>query len=938
MEIDPVIFEYRLQADRFNAEMRRTTRTVDEQAGRQAARIRKLEQDMARSSGAIGASIRQLAVTFATAFTGRELLQMADNYTRLQNSLRVAGLEGQSLADVQSRLLQLSQENGVSINGLAELYGRSADAASSFGASQEQLLGLTESTALALRITGTDAQAASGAILGLGQALANGTVRAEEYAQINEGGLRPLLQAAAATDRFKGNINALRNAVYEGEVSSRQFFELIEEGSDTLRDRAADATLTLAGGLQAVSSALTVYIGQADEANGISASLGVALHFLARNLDTIIPALAAIATGLGVGYVRNAVAARVATTSLTTAANAARIALLGAFGGPIGLAITGVALGLGYLASESAKAQQASETLSASIEAQTAQFAELQAQENAAAAAQNELDATQRAALVSTANLTGEAHLLANAWARVAAEAKSAAIEQAQAAFDTARLNRQQADQRLQAAREDAFDSAARRPFAERGLGSDAPASNPQEAIRAASQATRNEQRRANQARRNEQTAEAELERITRGRLATFRPETARPEATGGSTRANSANRDANRAAEERAREEEQRLQTARRATDEEARLEQEAIRARIDLTTDAEERGNLQRDLLDLERAERIRQVQNEADYTDEQREAQLARIRALYGPEASESGDIRVQPPALYERQLERDLADQRARLEQDALRMRADTLRDLASIEDNTAERNRLEQDAMRIEQDLQASLLRQQIANGDIADADEAQAALAQQQAVAREDLRRRQLSPGQAYAENLAVEADNINDALERIQVDALDELNDGLVDAITGAKSLGEVFSNVANQIVKDLVRIAIQQAIIQPLANSLFGGAKGGGLLGSLLGSIGSVPGKAGGGAVSAGTLYRVNEGGVELFRPSVNGTIVPSGAKGGGSGVATVRLQLSGDLDARIEQVSGPVAVEVVRATAPRMIDAAASETTRRLSRPRI
>jgi hypothetical protein len=47
-------------------------------------------------------------------------------------------------------------------------------------------------------------------------------------------------------------------------------------------------------------------------------------------------------------------------------------------------------------------------------------------------------------------------------------------------------------------------------------------------------------------------------------------------------------------------------------------------------------------------------------------------------------------------------------------------------------------------------------------------------------------------------------------------------------------------------------------------------------------------------------------------------------------------VRLELSGDIDARIERVSGGVAVEVVRATAPQVIDAAANETFRRANRP--
>ena len=97
---------------------------------------------------------------------------------------------------------------------------------------------------------------------------------------------------------------------------------------------------------------------------------------------------------------------------------------------------------------------------------------------------------------------------------------------------------------------------------------------------------------------------------------------------------------------------------------------------------------------------------------------------------------------------------------------------------------------------------------------------------------------------------------------------------------------------------------------------------------------------------------MYRVNEGAspgrVEGFRPAGSGEIIPLGqmnalANGGmrsaaAGGIATVRLELSGDLDARIDQRSTNVAVEVTRATAPRLIDAAANETARRFSRPKL
>ena len=72
-------------------------------------------------------------------------------------------------------------------------------------------------------------------------------------------------------------------------------------------------------------------------------------------------------------------------------------------------------------------------------------------------------------------------------------------------------------------------------------------------------------------------------------------------------------------------------------------------------------------------------------------------------------------------------------------------------------------------------------------------------------------------PGEAYLKSIIDDAKSVNEALQNIEVSGLKSLNDGLVEAIMGAKSLGEVFTNVANQISADLLRLAMQTLIIGP-------------------------------------------------------------------------------------------------------------------------
>lgn len=202
------------------------------------------------------------------------------------------------------------------------------------------------------------------------------------------------------------------------------------------------------------------------------------------------------------------------------------------------------------------------------------------------------------------------------------------------------------------------------------------------------------------------------------------------------------------------------------------------------------------------------------------------------------------------------------------------------------------------------------------------------------------------SPLQRYARGL--NKSDLGDEAEQLIVDEIETMRGGIRDAIADAIGTDD-------PLITGLLDLLLQDLIFKPLANSLAnGGGGGGGFLQGIGSVIGSIFGgaRASGGYVSPGTMYRVNEGAspgrVEGFRPAGSGEIIPLGqmnalANGGmrsaaASGIATVRLELSGDLDARIDQRSTNVAVEVTRATAPRLIDAAANETARRFSRPKL
>lgn len=188
-----------------------------------------------------------------------------------------------------------------------------------------------------------------------------------------------------------------------------------------------------------------------------------------------------------------------------------------------------------------------------------------------------------------------------------------------------------------------------------------------------------------------------------------------------------------------------------------------------------------------------------------------------------------------------LSRDLADERMANE----RILTDLTAGMVSLQANAArssrERLQLElellaitqrqrREALRIELERNKSLTDEQRSkamddNGRIED-------------LERQAVNRNNMSPLERWRDQALKSAAEVAEAYESVAANGLDALNAGIVDAIMGARDLGDVFSSVSKQIIADLASIAVRQSITEPLARMLFGG---GGMKGDDYSSHGS-------------------------------------------------------------------------------------------------
>lgn len=244
----------------------------------------------------------------------------ADAWTSAKNSLSIAGVVGKKQIDVLDQLYKSAQNNAAPLNAMADLFGKAAQAGDNLGASQADLLKFSDGVGVALRVAGSSASQASGALTQLGQLLGQARVQAEEFNSINEGA-RPILMAVAAgLDEAGGSVSKLKELVNDGKVSGQQFFQAFLKGLPSIQSMAANATQTIEQGLTKVNNAFTRFIGESDESLGASQRLVAGLNALADNFDQTADVVLKVAAVIAGALVGRSIAGMIASLGLATSA------------------------------------------------------------------------------------------------------------------------------------------------------------------------------------------------------------------------------------------------------------------------------------------------------------------------------------------------------------------------------------------------------------------------------------------------------------------------------------------------------------------------------------------------------------------------------------------------------------------------------------------
>lgn len=216
-----------------------------------------------------------------------ELRKLADEYTHIQNRLRLVTTDQSNLNDVFNALQAISTRTRSSLSANAELYTRIAVSAKELGVSQQELLTFTERLNQAIKISGANAQEAEAGLVQLSQGMASGTLRGDELRSVLE-------QLPAVADVISESLGVTRGQLRllgsEGKITAGQILKAFRDVGPELAEKFAKTVPTIAESFVVLRNKVVEAFGKMEQSIGASKAISKVLIEIADNMEAVVVA------------------------------------------------------------------------------------------------------------------------------------------------------------------------------------------------------------------------------------------------------------------------------------------------------------------------------------------------------------------------------------------------------------------------------------------------------------------------------------------------------------------------------------------------------------------------------------------------------------------------------------------------------------------------
>lgn len=261
------------------------------EAGSSTIDTRGIADFNARIDAATG-KVKQLTVAMLGIGSVKQLANMADEWTTVNNRLRLVVNSTAELQQVRSQLMASANNTGQAIGTVAELYNKLAMSQAQTGISGSKLLKLTDTINKSMVIGGGAAESQAAALVQLSQAFASGTLRGEELNSVLEqapGLAQTLAKGLGVT------VGQLRSLAAAGKLTSDAVANAILKQADDVNAQFAKMDKTIGQSATVLKNKVMAFTGALNETTGASRKAGAAMEWMGNHLGLLSAAAGTVA-------------------------------------------------------------------------------------------------------------------------------------------------------------------------------------------------------------------------------------------------------------------------------------------------------------------------------------------------------------------------------------------------------------------------------------------------------------------------------------------------------------------------------------------------------------------------------------------------------------------------------------------------------------------
>lgn len=230
--------------------------------------------------------LKTALIGLGTSMVIREFARLSDQAKTLNAQLLIVEGSMGKVRDRSRELVDMSIRTGTALDANVELYAKLARALQGAGYDSTKFLRVTETVSKALVLSGADAGTTSAVVRQLGQALASGSIRGDEFISVMEGA--PVLMQELAKQIGKP-IGELRTLAADGKLTTKTLVDAFTaiDLTSTIDKQFEMMPMTFGRAVQNIKTAATVVFGEFDRGGQFSDYILNFAKFGAEDIESL---------------------------------------------------------------------------------------------------------------------------------------------------------------------------------------------------------------------------------------------------------------------------------------------------------------------------------------------------------------------------------------------------------------------------------------------------------------------------------------------------------------------------------------------------------------------------------------------------------------------------------------------------------------------------